>query len=1127
MNELAPARPSRHRSLSRLIRPEEEVGLGAFSAALFFGAWLVPVTLLVGIFGLGLASYSSPIASLPLLQVQNLTAEVVQEVERKPAPEVVAPAAPGIPPRAFDPLSAYHNLEVMNNATDGFFRMLWEEKSARLWLEVAADDLGSEFVVSAMVGKGDGTVALLHQPHTASERNVFKFEDSPHVEGTLDLIAPQYELRVPPANGTISKEMLASAAWPGYVRTFEGTKVYGWATRPNASSARYQAVVADGTCDIVLWRNASDPVIRPTEGCEPYSLNQTSWLIDVTTWLVSGAGVLSSPLSGGRLVSAKAFPANAEVAVQTTDLEIRLSIAKLPPPSQLPIARVADDRVGYWNLHYTEVGSSATGELSERTTNRKVDVIHRWRLEPADPSIDVAEEVAAERLVVPHKPITFYIDPSVPERWRAAMRRGVEAWLPAFEQAGWRDAIRAVLPGEPDWPEDYSAADMRYASISWAISMDRVYAVGPHTYDPRTGEILDADIMFAHSWIDAWISGFEAESGGAGVSDMISRGHGHVRDGLHTIAQHATQDAAGAGRLERRLRQSQRQVDAALGELSDSHSSYPDGHEIVPHSDDYVSPEAHGHRHGHDAHPGPCGLAAASQAREAIGILRAKLQLDGVIGEGDPVPEEYVEAGLVEVTMHEVGHTLGLRHNFRASAAYSFAQLSDPTFTAEHGFASSVMDYVGAFLPSNRSFAVIGSEDAAVDVTVARAHEAQAGRSVKPVTAHGYNPFASGVGVYDRHAIEYGYKVFSGEVSGRPLEQLATLAARGSTERELAFATDEDGPRTDGVDPHTSLYDMSDDPIGFHADSLALAQQLLASAAQRAVLDGESWTRLLPSVQHYMRAALRAGTYSAKYIGGFSFSKAHKGDTGATSVSQAVVKPVPAAEQWRALRLILQIISDDFWVPATRALRSLPKRTGWCKGLDRYCYGVGPAELLAQVQETRVLLLHTLVQPHRLAGLQQAEWEGLEAAGDGVTDAPAEAQSAWEVAWLRPPVPLTLPSFAASTPSTGSLLRAIHSVVSGASGASLLMPASSSAVVAAETKARHSVERVWVSILADMSDGTGEAAAVATSLLRELGRTVSSQLGEGAPQHSVEQADALEALAHMLSRWERGLPVPV
>ena len=76
-------------------------------------------------------------------------------------------------------------------------------------------------------------------------------------------------------------------------------------------------------------------------------------------------------------------------------------------------------------------------------------------------------------------------------------------------QAGFDGAIRAMLPGDAAWPSDYAAEDVRYPSISWAVSMDAVYAIGPHTVDPRTGEIIDANIMFSHQWVQHWLSEFD------------------------------------------------------------------------------------------------------------------------------------------------------------------------------------------------------------------------------------------------------------------------------------------------------------------------------------------------------------------------------------------------------------------------------------------------------------------------------------------------------------------------------------------------------------------------------------------------------------------------------------------
>jgi hypothetical protein len=497
------------------------------------------------------------------------------------------------------------------------------------------------------------------------------------------------------------------------------------------------------------------------------------------------------------------------------------------------------------------------------------------------------------------------------------------------------------------------------------------------------------------------------------------------------------------------------------------------------------------------------------------------------------VPESYVEQAITEVVMHEVGHTLGLRHNFKGSAAYSHDQLADGRFVAEHGFGASVMDYNPAYLPSD------------------------------PSRRHADQHYSSVVGAYDKHAIQYGYMHVEGERGGVQAAPLAALAAEGAARRELAFATDEDEPRSDGADPFTNVYDLSDDPIAFHEDRLALAQSLLLDAANKSVLPGEAWTRQLAVVKAFMRTAASAGAYCAKccdppptpsrttlsrrashaarpggrYLGGFVFRKAHKRDPGA---AESVV-PVEAAEQRRALALVLSVVAQDFWLPAASALRRMPKRTGWCDGIDQYCLGLGAPDLLTAVQKTRSALLLGLLQPApreptqpespaarshplapwirqaRLAGLAQHEWEDLPAAA--VQPGAARASYA---AWLQPPAPLPLADFAAATPSVESMLRAVDRTV--AVPERLLRGGGEPNESATAQKMRYEMQRVWVAALAALSaEDLGEGAAVASALLRDRQRELASISLAALASESLRAH--LEALAHMLSLWERGQPV--
>ena len=109
--------------------------------------------------------------------------------------------------------------------------------------------------------------------------------------------------------------------------------------------------------------------------------------------------------------------------------------------------------------------------------------------------------LCAADLCDPTTPLRYHIDPSIPEKWRPYFKKGVESWQPAFAALGFKNTPSALLPGDPGWPVDYTAGDMRYPSISFSISRDHVFSVGPSVVDPRSGEILDADIGFAQVFV--------------------------------------------------------------------------------------------------------------------------------------------------------------------------------------------------------------------------------------------------------------------------------------------------------------------------------------------------------------------------------------------------------------------------------------------------------------------------------------------------------------------------------------------------------------------------------------------------------------------------------------------------
>ncbi len=159
---------------------------------------------------------------------------------------------------------------------------------------------------------------------------------------------------------------------------------------------------------------------------------------------------------------------------------LHYSMVRLPEEPMQP--RLFDERVGYFSVRQIDYGRD-----EHRSPRRRY--ITRWRLEKQDPDAEVSDPVT---------PITYWIDPATPTRWAPYIKQGVEAWLPAFEAAGFSNAIVARDAPTPEEDPDWSPEDARYSVIRWLPSTVE-NASGPHVHDPRTGEILETDIQFHHN----------------------------------------------------------------------------------------------------------------------------------------------------------------------------------------------------------------------------------------------------------------------------------------------------------------------------------------------------------------------------------------------------------------------------------------------------------------------------------------------------------------------------------------------------------------------------------------------------------------------------------------------------
>ena len=232
------------------------------------------------------------------------------------------------------------------------------------------------------------------------------------------------------------------------------------------------------------------------------------------------------------------------------------------------------------------------------------------------------------------------------------MREGILEWNKAFEKIGFRDAIEVRQQEN----EDFDPEDINYNTFRW-ITTDQGFAMGPSRANPLTGEILDADIIFDASMVRFWREDAKLFRGAGRRAGQPDPGHAA---GLGPVR------SAGAGSADARCR---REAGTSLPSRS---------------------------RLGHERGCWRRGRASASAARTCsyeLGMAAMALAAKGEVKPGEKVPDELIEQAIKEVTMHEVGHTLGLRHNFKASTMLKNEQLHDTSITRKQGLVGSVMDY--------------------------------------------------------------------------------------------------------------------------------------------------------------------------------------------------------------------------------------------------------------------------------------------------------------------------------------------------------------------------------------------------------------------------------------------------
>jgi hypothetical protein len=495
---------------------------------------------------------------------------------------------------------------------------------------------------------------------------------------------------------------------------------------------------------------------------------------------------------------------------------IQYGLIELPEGGYTP--RLADDRVGYFLSAVKDFSGSSPDTSYVRHVNR-------WRLERADGT----PWKEGGKLSPPKKRIVFWIENSVPEEYREAVREGILEWNKAFEKVGFKNAIEV----RQQEGEEFDPEDVTYATFRW-ITSDIPYAIGPSRANPLTGEILDADILFDASMVRY----FQQES--------------------RVFRDDKGQLIAPASIIQATRRGWELPVHplAMRGNPAGWNTKAAGGK---------VTPEARLWQRLTAAQAGYCRCASHKRAEMAFAVLHLAAQAG--VKDGEKLPDELLQQAVKEVTMHEVGHTLGLRHNFKASSMVPNDKLHDKEFT-KNGLVGSVMDYT----PAN----------------------------IAPVGAKQGYYFTPTIGPYDYWAIEYAYKPIAGDEA----EELKKIAEKVA-DPKLTYATDEDLYGT--PDPLVNVWDLGADPMQFGKDRIKLAQDLMATLADKAVEKGEGYQRLRTAFTLMLYQYGDAAYLAAKHVGGLHVHRDHKGDPN----GRDPIVPVAAAKQRQALVFLRDNVLTD------------------------------------------------------------------------------------------------------------------------------------------------------------------------------------------------------------------------
>ena len=440
--------------------------------------------------------------------------------------------------------------------------------------------------------------------------------------------------------------------------------------------------------------------------------------------------------------------------------------------------RIEDQRIGFFSERKTNLSSTDITPYE--------DLINKWHLEKKDPN---------EKKSVPIKPITFWIENTTPHELRPIIANAVLAWNIAFEEAGFINAIEVkIQPDDAEW----SAGDIRYNTLRWTSSPNPPFGgYGPSFTNPRTGEILGADIMLE------WIY------------------------------------------LTNRVRYS---------EIFDNQEN-------------------------HNEHF--CQNSIVKQENRLFGKIAA-----GALDLNDKEVSRLYEEDLYQLILHEVGHTLGLNHNFAASTLHNNSDIHNPDVTYKEGLSASVMDYHAL------NIAPLGVKQGQY-------------ADIKP-------------GKYDILAIKYGY---TPNLSKNDLNNM--LDEYSSS--DYLFGNDGDDMRSPGrgIDPRINTGDMTNDPIEYAKDRIILSQNLIPKLYETLKTKSDSWESIYQGYRILLRQIHVSAEIISRQVGGVYVNRGFM-----SVLDKNPYEVVPYKIQKKSLKILSDYYfnNDKFILPSTIASKMQRER---------------------------------------------------------------------------------------------------------------------------------------------------------------------------------------------------------